>query len=314
MGVDHDAFVLLEPAPQYHVRGLAPHAGQLHQLFHRVGYLPAVSFHQCLCHPDDRSGLAAEESRTVDLLLQDLWIGVREVLCRLVFRDQRGSDHVDSCIGRLSGENRGDEQVECAVVVQRAGGRGIRLLEARDDLADAYPPLGLGLTGRAPSRWSARLRGHHPAATRRARANVRNASASRVFKTWSGSSQPLRAIPRPTATLLMPPVEWASAPIENVTPSSRPRRTMRQSRSSRCGSAFTSTAMTRAAALASTCSRSIAYGSRCNRSRPVGWPRMARCGSSMAVRTRRVISASDIPKREWIEPITKSNRSSTSGP
>src|SRR6266566_2908934 len=175
MGVDHDAFVLLEPAPQYHVRGLAPHAGQLHQLFHRVGYLPAVSFHQCLCHPDDRSGLAAEESRTVDLLLQDLWIGVREVLCRLVFRDQRGSDHVDSCIGRLSGENRGDE-----------------------------------------------------------------------------------------------PVEWASAPIENVTPSSRPRRTMRQSRSSRCGSAFTSTAMTRAAALASTCSRSIAYGSRWSSSRPVG--------------------------------------------
>src|SRR6266568_6373978 len=108
------------------------------------------------------------------------------------------------------------------------------------------------------------------AATSRARANARNASASRVFRTWSGSSQPLRAIPRPTATLVMPLVEWASAPIERVTPSARARRAMRQSRSSRCGSAFTSTAMTRAAALASTCSRSIAYGSRWSSSRPVG--------------------------------------------
>src|SRR2546425_12031511 len=275
MGAAHEAFVLLEPAPQYPVGGLPAYAGQLPQRFHRVGSLPAVSLHQCLCHPDDRSGLAAEESRTVDLLLEDLWIGVCEVLCRLVFREQRGGDHVDACIGRLGGENRGDEQLECAGVVQRAGRVGIGLLEARDDLADACPPLGLGLAGPAPFRWGARLRGHHPAATRRARANVRNASASRVFKTWSGSSQPLRAIPRPTATLVMPPVEWASAPIENVTPSSRARRTMRQSRSSRCGSAFTSMAIPRAAAVASTCSRSIAYGSRCNRSRPVRWPRMA---------------------------------------
>src|SRR5207253_792796 len=151
-------------------------------------------------------------------------------------REQGGCDHVDPCIGRLSGEDRGDEQLERARVMQRAGRLGIGLLETGDDLADACPPLGLRLVARASARWGFCLRGHQPAATSRARANARNASAWRVFKTWSGSSQPLRAIPRPTATLAMP------------------------------------------------------------------------------VGPRRVISASDIPKREWIEPITKSNRSSTSGP
>src|SRR5205807_7407178 len=136
-------------------------------------------------------------------------------------REQGGCDHVDPCIGRLSGQDRGDEQLERALVMQRAGRFGIGLLETGDDLADARPPLGLRLVARAPARWGFCLRGHQPAATSRARANARNASASRVFRTWSGSSQPLRAIPRPTATLAMPLVEWASAPIEQVTPRDR---------------------------------------------------------------------------------------------
>src|SRR2546425_389950 len=261
VGVDHDPFVLAEPGAEHDVRGLAAHTGELNQLLHGVGYRTSMALDQRLRHPDDGFGLVAEEPRAVDLLLEDPRVGAREVLCRLVLREQGGCDHVDACIGRLSGEDRGDEQLERALVMQRAGRVGIGLLETGDDLADACPPLGLRLVARASARWGFCLRGHQPAATSRARANARNASASRVFRTWSGSSQPLRAIPRPTATLAMPLVEWASAPIEQVTPSSRARRTMRQSRSRRCGSAFTSTAMPRAAALASTCSRSIAYRS-----------------------------------------------------
>src|SRR5947209_9026331 len=251
VGVDHDPFVLAEPGAEHDVRGFAAHAGELDQLLHGVGYRTSMALDQRLRHPDDGFGLVAEEPRAVDLLLEDPRVGAREVLCRLVLREQGGCDHVDPCIGRLSGEDRGDEQLERALVRQRAGRLGIGLLETGDDLADACPPLGLRLVARASARWGFCLRGHQPAATSRARANTRNASASRVFRTWSGSSQPLRAIPRPTATLAMPLVEWASAPIEQVTPSSRARRTMRQSRSRRCGSAFTSTAMPRAAALRS---------------------------------------------------------------
>src|SRR5437867_615362 len=314
VGVDHQPLVLSKPRAEHHVRGLAADAGEMDQLLHRVGYRASVALDQRLRHPDDRLGLVAKESRAVDLLLQDLRVGAGVVSRGAILREQGGGDHVDPRIGRLGRENGGHQELERAVVLQGAGRVGIGFLEARDDLANPRPPLGLGLTARAFPRCGSRLGGHQPAATSRARVNARNASTWRVFRTWSGSSQPLRAIPSPTATLVMPPVEWASAPIEKVTPRSRARRTMRQSRSRRCGSAFTSTAMPRAAAFASTCSRSIAYGSRCSRSRPVGWPRMARWGSSMAVSTRRVISASDIPKREWIEPITKSNRSSTSGP
>src|SRR5216117_1223831 len=270
VGVDHDAFVLPEPGAEHDVRGFAAHTGELDQLLHGVGYRASMALDQRLRHPDDGFGLVAEEPRAVDLLLQDLRVGARIVLRRAILREQRRGDQVDPRVGGLCRQDGGDQQLERARVLQRAGRVGIGLLETGDDLADPRPPLGLRLVARAPGRWGFCLRGHQPAATSRARANARNASASRVFRTWSGSSQPLRAIPRPTATLAMPLVEWASAPIEQVTPSSRARRTMRQSRSRRCGSAFTSTAMPRAAALASTCSRSIAYGSRCNSSRPVG--------------------------------------------
>src|SRR2546426_6093172 len=45
----------------------------------------------------------------------------------------RSCDHVDACIGRLSGEDRGDEQLERALVMQRAGRVGIGLLETRSE-------------------------------------------------------------------------------------------------------------------------------------------------------------------------------------
>src|SRR2546429_3836663 len=85
--------------------------------------------------------------------------------------------------------------------VVRGGRVGMAFLGRGIIVGAARPPLGLRLVARAPGRWGFCLRGHQPAATSRARANARNASASRVFRTWSGSSQPLRAIPRPTATL-----------------------------------------------------------------------------------------------------------------
>src|SRR3989449_9142677 len=144
-------------------RGFAAHTGELDQLLHGVGYRTSMALDQRLRHPDDGFGLVAEEPCAVDLLLEDPRVGAREVLCRLVLREQGGCDHVDARIGRLSGEDRGDEPLERALVMQRAGRVGIGLLETGDDLADACPPLGLRLVARASARWGFCLRGHQAA-------------------------------------------------------------------------------------------------------------------------------------------------------
>ena len=166
VGVDHDTFVLSEPGAEHHIRGFATDAREPHQLVHRVGHLAAVALDQRLGHPDDRLGLVPEESGAVDLLLENLRVGAGVVPRGTILREQGGGDDVDPCIGRLGGENRGDEQLECAGVVQRAGRVGIGLLEARDDLADPRPPLGLAFAARASSRWGFRFGGHQPAVTR----------------------------------------------------------------------------------------------------------------------------------------------------
>src|SRR6059058_1302027 len=115
--VDHDAFVLPEPGAEDDVRGFAAHTGEPDQLLHGVGYRASMALDQRLRHPDDGFGLVAEEPRAVDLLLQDLRVGAGIVLSRAILREQRRGNHVDSRIGRLGRENRGDQQLECALVL-----------------------------------------------------------------------------------------------------------------------------------------------------------------------------------------------------
>src|SRR5689334_10356661 len=109
-----------------------------------------------------------------------------------------------------------------------------------------------------------------PTRSRRAFANAMTSSAERAFKISWASSQPLRAMPTPIATLSSPFTECASGPISSVTPRSFARRHSRQSRSKRRGSALSSTATPVSAAFSITASMSTAYGSRASRSRPVG--------------------------------------------
>src|SRR5260370_26271052 len=75
MRVHHDAFGLLEPDAQDHVRRLAADAGQLNQLRHCVGHLAAVALPQRLSHPENRLRLVPEEAGAVDFLLEHARVG-----------------------------------------------------------------------------------------------------------------------------------------------------------------------------------------------------------------------------------------------
>src|SRR5205085_2463576 len=68
--VHHDPFILPEPRPQHHVRGLAADARELDQGLHGVGHFAPVLLEQALRHPDDGPGLVPEKPGTVNLLLQ----------------------------------------------------------------------------------------------------------------------------------------------------------------------------------------------------------------------------------------------------
>ena len=117
------------------------------------------------------------------------------------------------------------------------------------------------------------------------RANASTSSAERAVEhVRRRSSHPLRAIA--DADLHVVEAMRASARRGRSRSSRRaPSRagSSRQSRSSRCGSAFSSIATPTSPAFSITASMSIAYGSRVSSSRPVGWPRIVRCGSSSAL-------------------------------
>src|SRR6266699_1769945 len=157
--VHYDPFTLPEPGAQHHVRGLAPHPGELDQLLHGIRHLAPVALQERLRHPDDRFRLVAEEPGAVNILLEDLGIRRGVVLRRLVLCEQRRGDDVDPSVRGLSGEDRRDEQLERVRVVERAHGVGVGPLEAGDDLTAARPGFGGRL---APIQGpSLSLRWHH---------------------------------------------------------------------------------------------------------------------------------------------------------
>src|SRR6266571_3580655 len=224
--VHHDPFTLPEPGAQHHVRGLAPHPGELDQLLHGIRHLAPVALQERLRHPDDRFRLVAEEPGAVNILLEDLGIRRGVVLRRLVLREQRRGDDVDPSVRGLSREDRRDEQLERVRVVERAHGVGVGPLEAGDDLADARP----GFCGRLapmqgpslPLRWYHRqpgllrggwnlLRAHSVFNFRTTRTVIPSAEKSRAparsppsprragRAQWRARPPPCRATPRAPA-------------------------------------------------------------------------------------------------------------------
>src|SRR5262249_27541094 len=118
------------------------------------------------------------------------------VLRRPVFPEQVPGHQVHPCVGALGAEYRSDEELERALVVQRALRVGIAGLEPLDDRPD---PLG----SRKFPRSCRSLRGapgglsHFPVAF--LSTCSRKPSTSRVLRTWGAVSHAFRAIPTPTS-------------------------------------------------------------------------------------------------------------------
>src|SRR5205814_1527831 len=70
----------------------------------------------------------------LNLCFQNSGIGNGVVGGRAVFREQMRRNHVDSRVGALRGENRRDDELEGAAMVQRAGRVRVLALQASDDL------------------------------------------------------------------------------------------------------------------------------------------------------------------------------------
>ncbi len=122
----------------HHVGGLAPHPGQLHELFERGGHLAVVLVLEGAGHAEDVLGLRPVEAGGEDDALDVFGIRVREVVRGRVLREQRGRDLVDVLVGGLRGEDRRGEQLERVVVDQRALGARVLLGQADPHLFGTF--------------------------------------------------------------------------------------------------------------------------------------------------------------------------------
>src|SRR5207244_3901947 len=253
VGIHRDPLVDAIDVAQDDVRGLAPDTGQRAELVHRPRYLAAVVRHQYLRHPDQALRLIAEEAGGLDDLLDVRLPSAGQRLGRGVAAEEGGCHQVHAGVGALRGQDRGAEQLEGVPVLQRAAGVGVRRQEPRQDLGSARGRVTGSPRGPAAPDGGRPL--HRNTLLRRA-AWARNPSTGSALRMSAGPSQPFRAMPTPNSTLAIPATLWASAPIEMATPLSRARRSTRQSRSSRWGSALISSATPVAAAFSMIASRS----------------------------------------------------------
>src|SRR4029078_1165352 len=159
-------------------------------------------------------------------------------------------DHVDALVGALRAQVAYNEKLQRSLEVELAMCIRVFFFQARENV----------------ERVTLQLRAFFPFAF---------AAASTPFCGWSFNtsffvSHALRAIPTPLSMLSSSSSECASGPISMRTPRSLALRQNRQSKSIRCGSKLSSSAVPLSAAFSMRASTSTAYASRERRSLPVG--------------------------------------------
>ena len=129
---------------EHHVGGLAGGAGDGQHLFHGLRHLAAELGNHLLRRAHDGLGLVVEEAGAADIVGQNLRAHRREIRRRGVLGEQAGRHFVDALIGALGGKNGGHQQLPRVVMVERAGGGRVHLVQAAQDFGDALLPLGCG--------------------------------------------------------------------------------------------------------------------------------------------------------------------------
>src|SRR5262245_38364682 len=138
VGIDRDGR-LAERIAEDHVRGLEPDAGKRHERIARARNFPAVLVLERLRHRDERAGLRAIEPGRADFLFERGRLGPGVVACPGVLLEQSGRDHVHALVRALRREDRGDQELERGLEVERDLGVRIGLLQGPDDLPGPGP-------------------------------------------------------------------------------------------------------------------------------------------------------------------------------
>src|ERR1700730_10009372 len=129
MGINHQAFVLLEPGSQHYIGSLSRYPRQGEELGHLARDLATEVGDNFLGGSDHGLGLVSKKTSGADIGLKLLRSKRSEILNRWVFAEQFGRDAVNVYIGRLGGENRRNQQLPCALVLQGTRDVGIELIK-----------------------------------------------------------------------------------------------------------------------------------------------------------------------------------------
>ena len=127
-----------EHVAEYQVCGLAPHAGQLEQLFHRAGHLAAVLYEQYLGALDYVPRLGVVEAAGLDVLLYLGHIRLGKGLQRGETLKERRGYLVHALVRALRGQADGEQQLIVLAVVERAHRGGVFFFETADDLQNLF--------------------------------------------------------------------------------------------------------------------------------------------------------------------------------
>ena len=119
MGVDRESG-LAQSVPEHHVRGLATHAGEPEQAFHRAGEFAVELLDDGLRRRDDVRGFRVVEPAGEDGLFEFVLRTRRERRRVRPPPEEVARDHVHAFVRALGRQNRRDEQLKRRHVLQKA--------------------------------------------------------------------------------------------------------------------------------------------------------------------------------------------------
>lgn len=128
--IDNDSRRDSEPCSQHHVRCLPRNAGKREDLLHRARYFAAKFFDDLLASAEDRFRLVAVKTGRADFFFDIPRIRIRERGRSWILLEESRSDHVHALVGALRRKNRGDEELERVVVLQRAAGGRVGFVQS----------------------------------------------------------------------------------------------------------------------------------------------------------------------------------------
>ena len=125
VGVHDDTGFNAEGVAENNIGCFASDPGETGERLQVAGDLTVMVLDQGLGGGDEVFRFVAEETGRADEVFDVFLFGDGEVTGVRVFFEEGGGHHVDAHVGALRGEDGGDEELECALVVQFAVGVGV---------------------------------------------------------------------------------------------------------------------------------------------------------------------------------------------